>query len=357
MNNYDILDQAEIVRNQLKQDPNPIIEARNLISSAILSETLIALSEIGFYEFIASKETFKINEAQKRLKVDKIVLKALLEYCLGRGLFKRTKSNDLKLTRYGQRTFNIYTRGVLSIYIGGYRKILNGLTSVLKKEKQLKDDEFIRDTRHAAQGTAFATCSFVLPKVFEVINEYNSKCVLDLGCGTGDFLIQFLRLNPNASGVGVDMSSAAIDVAKKRAIEFGLEDRINFIIAEIGIDDLSLENEAIERVDCITSMYMLHEFGRNGRQAIVDVLSALGSQLPGRRLLALEVEGCDPNTFSDTNPKHFGRLDYNLIHILSMQGLPREPNDWKNILKESGCDTTQEEISLGGSFLYSGKFK
>jgi hypothetical protein len=110
----------------------------------------------------------------------------------------------------------------------------------------------------------------------------------------------------------------------------------------------------LERVDMVTSMYMLHEFGRHGRGAIVEVIRSLKQQLPGRLLLALEVEACEPVEFARQDPPapHNGRLDYRLIHALSGQGLPRSQADWHGIFADAGCSMVEPGIPTGGSLIY-----
>jgi len=62
---------------------------------------------------------------------------------------------------------------------------------------------------------------------------YNDKAaplrVLDLGTGTGCLLLTVLRLYPHATGVAVDLSDAALDVARSNATTQRLSDRAEFI--------------------------------------------------------------------------------------------------------------------------------
>lgn len=53
--------------------------------------------------------------------------------------------------------------------------------------------------------------------------------ILDLGTGTGCILISLLSELPKATGVGVDISDAALAVAQKNAVLNELENRIQFI--------------------------------------------------------------------------------------------------------------------------------
>ncbi len=56
--------------------------------------------------------------------------------------------------------------------------------------------------------------------------------MLDLGTGTGCILLSCLAAIPMAVGVGVDVSTAALDVAQRNAAALGLEDRASFQAAD-----------------------------------------------------------------------------------------------------------------------------
>lgn len=58
------------------------------------------------------------------------------------------------------------------------------------------------------------------------------KRVLDLGTGTGCILMALLSVWPDADGVGVDASSAALDVAWENAQTLGLGARTNLVRAD-----------------------------------------------------------------------------------------------------------------------------
>jgi release factor glutamine methyltransferase len=53
--------------------------------------------------------------------------------------------------------------------------------------------------------------------------------VLDLGTGSGCILVSVLAECPGASGVGVDISAAALEVARDNAAALGVADRASFI--------------------------------------------------------------------------------------------------------------------------------
>ncbi len=53
--------------------------------------------------------------------------------------------------------------------------------------------------------------------------------ILDLGCGSGCLLLALLHELPEARGLGVDISAAALKVAAKNARDLGLADRAKFV--------------------------------------------------------------------------------------------------------------------------------
>ncbi len=70
----------------------------------------------------------------------------------------------------------------------------------------------------------------LIESIFNVfINKNSSIKALELGVGSGCLLLSVLKKFVNASGVGVDISKKALNVARKNAHKMNLEDRINFI--------------------------------------------------------------------------------------------------------------------------------
>lgn len=74
--------------------------------------------------------------------------------------------------------------------------------------------------------------------------------VLDLGVGSGCILVSVLAERSDATGVGVDISSAALGVARENAVSLGVAERASFIEggwsatveANAGLFDLVLSN-------------------------------------------------------------------------------------------------------------------
>ncbi|HRQ61442.1 MAG TPA: peptide chain release factor N(5)-glutamine methyltransferase, partial [Alphaproteobacteria bacterium] len=61
------------------------------------------------------------------------------------------------------------------------------------------------------------------------LKESPPQRVLDLGTGTGCILLAILKHCPAASGIGIDQSQGALDMAQINAADHGLETRVRFL--------------------------------------------------------------------------------------------------------------------------------
>ena len=64
------------------------------------------------------------------------------------------------------------------------------------------------------------------------VNRTASLRILDLGTGSGCLLCALLTELPNASGVGVDQSAAAVELAQKNATALGLSARADLFVSD-----------------------------------------------------------------------------------------------------------------------------
>jgi ubiquinone/menaquinone biosynthesis C-methylase UbiE len=310
-------------------------EEIGLASAFVYAQVLHALWDSGFYEHVRAHPRFVVAEAVADLGYDPMTFRWLLYYLVGRGVLRSPAPGEMELTEKGRRVTNTIARGLLNLYVGGYSALLANLGPLLRREIHLDDPRLDRSARHAAAGTEDVTCVHVVPQVVEILKEHEVRTVLDLGCGTGGFLIQWAHLAGGA-GVGVDMSAGALSAARANAASHGVADRLSFLLAEVGEGPLPIDAGDAARVDAITAMFMLHEFGRAGDAAIARVLSALRAQFPGRLLLALEMAPVDVLALNGHPPPAMDALDYHFIHPLSRQGEPRPKEAWQAMYEEAG---------------------
>lgn len=124
--------------------------------------------------------------------------------------------------------------------------------------------------------------------------------VLDLGTGTGCILLSCLKGMPMARGMGVDLSEAALDVARANARDLGLEGRAKFLRSDwfsevTGAFDLIVSNPPYIAVDEMSALqpevrdwepHLALSPGGDGLDAYRSIAQGAGARLmPGGRLL------------------------------------------------------------------------
>jgi ubiquinone/menaquinone biosynthesis C-methylase UbiE len=328
----DLLKEAEIARSIVFP---PQAEELGLSSSWIYAQVLFSLWDSGFYDYVREHPRFEKAKLVAELGFDAMTFDWLMYYLIGRGVVRVAGEGELELTEKGKRVHNTIARGLLNLYVGGYAGLMANLGPLLRKEITLDDRKLDRSARHAAAGTEDVTCVRVVPQVIDALKEQGVKGILDLGCGTGGFLIQWAHLT-GAGGAGVDMSEPALAQARVNAKQYGVGDRLSFHYGEVGKDALPITHDVVEKIDAVTAMFMLHEFGRAGDSAIVRVLAALKAQFAGKLLVALEMQPVDVLALNGRPPPAMDALDYHFIHPLSRQGEPRPKDVWQTIYEQAG---------------------
>tara|TARA_B100001123_G_C15317268_1_gene1026599 strand:- start:1987 stop:2835 length:849 start_codon:yes stop_codon:yes gene_type:complete len=71
--------------------------------------------------------------------------------------------------------------------------------------------------------------------IYKIINFYKNKSIniLDIGTGSGCILLSILQEVKNSRGVGIDVSSKAIKIAKFNANKFALNNRTRFKVCDL----------------------------------------------------------------------------------------------------------------------------
>jgi SAM-dependent methyltransferase len=157
--------------------------------------------------------------------------------------------------------------------------------------------------------------------------------VADIGCGHGASSIIMARTYPNSTFLGFDYHPASIEVARQRAKEAGVEDRVHFEVA-------TAKNYPGADYDMICFMDCLHDLGdplgaaRHAHQALAENGSVLlvephaGDRIEqnlhpvGRLFYAASTAFCTPNSLSQEVGQALGAQagEGRLADIMSQAG-------------------------------------
>ena len=115
-------------------------------------------------------------------------------------------------------------------------------------------------------------------KAVKILKETNPKLILDVACGTGDFALESVKINPEKI-YGVDISSGMLEIGKQKIAKRNLQEKIEFRLGDG--EKLEFEDNTF---DAITVAFGVRNF-ENLEKGLADMLRVLK---PGGRVVILE---------------------------------------------------------------------
>ncbi|MFI5778988.1 class I SAM-dependent methyltransferase [Nocardia sp. NPDC051570] len=256
--------------------------------------------------------------------IDPAIGTGFLRYLVQRGILE-TQGEEYGLTRLGEFLTTDVSLARLGVYIDAYGAVTSRIGDLLTG-KAVYGKDVIRDG--AALGahcdTLFTT--FHSPVVSQAMRGRGVRKILDIGCGGGQLVIDACLRDPSLTGIGLDISPEAIEVAGDLARRSGVADRVRFVVGD-AFAPKTWPTECLE-ADGLCIMSALHEHFRNGEQAVVDLLDEIAEMFPAQKILLV----------GEPEIRYDGREnddDFFLIHVLTGQGLPRDRSAWFDVFAKS----------------------
>ncbi|MBI1397293.1 MAG: methyltransferase domain-containing protein [Betaproteobacteria bacterium] len=130
---------------------------------------------------------------------------------------------------------------------------------------QGRGEEFACRIAEATWGLQVATARKILPGLPGVKASLDAGgTVLEVGCGTGNFLLQAARAFPAARILGVDIDTDSLAIARERVAREGLDARIELVEGDVAT--AVPEGSA----DAVVMIEVLHEIAPSIRQHVVS---------------------------------------------------------------------------------------
>ncbi|MFJ3090086.1 methyltransferase domain-containing protein [Streptomyces sp. NPDC086838] len=294
-----------------------------LISAMHLCQILQAVAETGLLDRLRdgrrSLETGLLDGMNQRVGEN------ILRYLVVRGLLEEWQGS-YHFTHRGRLLTSEISLARLGFYVEAYGPVTRRTADLLTGAAVYGEDVHRSNgplSRHC--GTVFA--KYYTPIVLEAMRDRGAKRILDLGCGAGQLLVDACLNDPDITGVGLDIAPAAVEVARELARSHGLEDRLEFVVADAF--DPSTWPEPCHGVEVISMIGVLHEHFRDGDKAVVDILDAYAGYLTGEKMLLVG----EPEPFYDDREND---SDFFLMHVLTDQGFPVDRKAWATVFDRTG---------------------
>ncbi len=176
---------------------------------------------------------------------------------------------------------------------------------------------------------------FIKDFIYHEIKRPNPIRILEIGCGSGDYLKYYVDINVNNRGIAIDADPSVVAIAQQK-VQDGDIDR-NFTVIHDNI--LNPQNLNSESFDMVTAFSNMHYFSEEERLKLFETVRRLLNE-KGRFLLAT---GLKSGSLSSSY--------YNCVFTATrgLHPLPRK-RDVQGGLKRAGFNHVRAVNLFGGSF-------
>ena len=302
-----------------------------------LSFLLYSFHDTGVFNYLKDGKKKSAKEIAKKLKLDEKILSGGLNFFASAdNSIIKDGSGKFKLSKVGKkRIFANQTLAMSLGAVGAYNVILTQYAAAMQKKKFYGKD-FVRDGRLVATSSVL-TGQANYPWVINKLKKLKVKTVVDLGCGSGDIIIHFCKRHKDLRGVGLDISKGAILEAKKNVNRAKLDKRIDLIKGDM-VNPKTYSKKLKHKGNqlAFNAIMALHEFLRDGENAVVNILKKMKKEFPGSYFILGEFNKATDKEFAKIPlSKRMHMLFYQeIIHNLTNQALA-DKKTWKKMFKKA----------------------
>lgn len=270
------------------------------------------------------------EELARRLELDTRRLSALLTYLQNEN-YAYANAGCWHLTTRGRELLPFAPW--YQLLVGGYATSFQQLDTVLTDGGRYAT----RNGPKVSSGSCGISEYDALPLTEELLAGQQGEVTMfvDLGCGSGTFLLELLSRVPAATGIGLEPDAAACAEARRHAVARGISDRVSFRdVAAAGVRELSLPDDGAGV--CFVTAFVLQEvLMQDGEPAVEALLRDTLAAFPHARWVVIEV---DHQPTGPIMAHGLGLAYYNpyfLLHAITEQRLERR-GYWEALFERAG---------------------
>ncbi|TPG68034.1 methyltransferase domain-containing protein [Brevibacillus laterosporus] len=244
-------DKMNLVTEQAKISHDP----HTLFNYYLGANVLYAYHQIGLFDIVKPNQTVSVADIAFQTGSEIMRLKALLRVGEVLGYLNHYQDDSIQLSLLGEEMRKHI--GYIIWSVGAYGDMLSRLGDL---HTGVQGWSGLRDEGKVALGSDLMNSSILENLLSEVLDSFPFQSICDFGCGNGSKLINMLKRYPERKGVGIDISTAAIGLARQNVKHHDLSDRVTLLHANIL--DMNVSHNDIEvlgEVEVVTSFMMMHD--------------------------------------------------------------------------------------------------
>jgi hypothetical protein len=149
--------------------------------------------------------------------------------------------------------------GYFTWAVGGYHEVFAGAAAIATG-RQVFGTDVRRDEAMVALGSAQVDTAVMRHILDAEVAQVEFSTLADLGSGISQRLCRLVKGRPGTRGIGVDISTAATELARRTVEEYGLAGRVEPVCADVRqIVAGTLRLERAAEVDAVMSFMFLHD--------------------------------------------------------------------------------------------------
>jgi ubiquinone/menaquinone biosynthesis C-methylase UbiE len=222
-----------------------------------------------------------------------------------------------------------------------YRFAIDAFRSGATVPFQGRSEEFARVVAQAAGGVNQMVARKILPGLADAAEHLNAGgSLLDVGCGTGNLLLQIARSFPSARCTGIDIDPTGLASARDSIAASGLSNRVTLLAGDVA------SALAPASFDVVVMVEVLHEIAPEIRPAVVG---GCARALRRGGWLVI-VDETYPSTLAETRQPEFAfPLQTGLEELMWGNVLPTR-EEQERLLRGAGFDQPVERSLIGAGF-------
>jgi SAM-dependent methyltransferase len=302
---------------------NPKWSVFDLVEAYQLSRAVAVLNDLKIFELT---RPFSAKQLAAKHGLDATLLAGVLEYvALRTTLLRRMAREQFAATRNNSRF-------LIDLYTGAYGSTADQLAKILR-DPGIAPESVDRVRYARAFESVGSAEQGILP---DLIGALDFNYTLDLGCGSGDLLLELARRNASFIGWGIDSNPAMLKIARARMRQAQVGKRLRFMEADGVRLRETLPESVRSQVRSITCCNFVNEMFAHGERQAIKWFRELRKLFPERPLLNCDYYGRLGRTKSRKLQRETLLHDY--AQLISGQGIPPATlADWRAIYSKAGC--------------------